>query len=491
MINYWSIGFYLVFLCIGAYIALQKNRIEVDIYIKYLLATYGVVSLVYIIAQYVMKRTPGTIGGRLILDLLWQVFYASRCNIDALRVRSVFVLALLAAIIIALIIYKSLDRLPYGRILIYLLAFWGFTSKQVLILPMAIQDGLVGAGIIVAVLDIMRIGSNITETGSAVGLRDTQMDCAKAIAMVLMIYDHVKMTGAFITSFHMPLFFIISGYFLKKEDFRITFGKKTRSILKTYFKYGIITLIIGLYIDLYFYEAPTSGAVMHFKDRLISLCLGRDCWLLWFLIVLYTASVISAVIINVSKDNTVIEMALAAVVGTVGYILSRFSDKYFWYIDLAFVAVIFIIVGYEMRKYNLIQSSGSRIKDALIMIFAIIIWAIGIRNGGLVFVLRFLPYYPYCILAAICGSYVVIKICGLLKQLPLVGEVLAYIGRNTLLMLLICNIIRQYIDWNGLCGYKTVSEMSMLQTVFVVVCILVIREIGIVINGRKSIKSSN
>ena len=47
----------------------------------------------------------------------------------------------------------------------------------------------------------------------AASKRETHIDIAKGIAICLMVYGHVETIGmGFIYLFHMPLFFILSGY---------------------------------------------------------------------------------------------------------------------------------------------------------------------------------------------------------------------------------------------------------------------------------------
>lgn len=52
--------------------------------------------------------------------------------------------------------------------------------------------------------------------------RNSQISIAKAFGIIFMVIGHVFEKGSigvhFIYMFHMPLFFILSGYFFKKSD---------------------------------------------------------------------------------------------------------------------------------------------------------------------------------------------------------------------------------------------------------------------------------
>lgn len=68
--------------------------------------------------------------------------------------------------------------------------------------------------------------------------RNLTLDFAKGFAIILMIYDHIIGHGKVITSFHMPLFFIISGYLLKDQPFRQTLKKKAKGLLLPYLEFA-------------------------------------------------------------------------------------------------------------------------------------------------------------------------------------------------------------------------------------------------------------
>ena len=87
------------------------------------------------------------------------------------------------------------------------------------------------------------------------------LDIAKGIAIISTIIGHSfgkNRIGVFIFSFHMPIFFILSGYTLKK----IQFSEFTKAIFKD-FKRLIIPIFVVFTIDfmlqiLFFNKAPFS-----------------------------------------------------------------------------------------------------------------------------------------------------------------------------------------------------------------------------------------
>lgn len=77
------------------------------------------------------------------------------------------------------------------------------------------------------------------------------IDAAKGLAIILMIVGHSKAKNIpflwdFIYSFHMPLFVIISGFFIKEINVYESIKKYSHNYLKPYF----VTSILGLFVAL-------------------------------------------------------------------------------------------------------------------------------------------------------------------------------------------------------------------------------------------------
>ena len=78
------------------------------------------------------------------------------------------------------------------------------------------------------------------------------IDAAKVVGILLMILGHCKYVGAVpylcmaIYSFHMPLFFIISGMFLKPLSIKEGFVKYTYAYIKPYAVLCAIMFVITL-----------------------------------------------------------------------------------------------------------------------------------------------------------------------------------------------------------------------------------------------------
>lgn len=83
--------------------------------------------------------------------------------------------------------------------------------------------------------------------------RDESVDLLRGIGILLMIMGHVGFGGPFsnwIHAFHMPLFFIITGYFLKpcanKKELKATIIQRTKKLLIPYSVFSIVGFLLWI-----------------------------------------------------------------------------------------------------------------------------------------------------------------------------------------------------------------------------------------------------
>lgn len=101
------------------------------------------------------------------------------------------------------------------------------------------------------------------------------VDAAKAIAIILVIVGHCHWLGAIprlgnlIYTFHMPLFFVVSGFFLKQLSIKDALKKYSKAYLWPYLVIGVLIAIIGIFKSLAIHEQWHS---------LLSLNLTKIAW---------------------------------------------------------------------------------------------------------------------------------------------------------------------------------------------------------------------
>lgn len=77
----------------------------------------------------------------------------------------------------------------------------------------------------------------------------------KGIAILLVIIGHTAkgfgMLTPVISTFHMPLFFIVSGYFYKEKNFFDLLKRDTRSLLLPYLSVSVLFVLYGIVIAIW------------------------------------------------------------------------------------------------------------------------------------------------------------------------------------------------------------------------------------------------
>jgi len=108
------------------------------------------------------------------------------------------------------------------------------------------------------------------------------MDWAKAIAITLVVFGHLRSDFmSYIFSFHMPFFIMLSGFLQKKRPLREECIKSANSLLAPYVLYNIYLLVYSLFTGEYTADYPWSMAVG------LQWNLSMACRPLWFLLALF------------------------------------------------------------------------------------------------------------------------------------------------------------------------------------------------------------
>lgn len=131
------------------------------------------------------------------------------------------------------------------------------------------------------------------------------IDLCKGIGIIVMVWGHVgiqQILGAqYIHAWHMPIFFIISGYlFNTKSNLTIKnfIFKKSKSFLIPYFCFGLINT---LYIFLFY--ADKSNAYSSIKSLFIINSSGLIVsGALWFLTCIFFVEILFFIIFKKIKD---------------------------------------------------------------------------------------------------------------------------------------------------------------------------------------------
>lgn len=218
------------------------------------------------------------------------------------------------------------------------------------------------------------------------------IDVAKAIGILLVILGHCYYTarvphlGTAIYSFHMPLFFIISGMFLKPIGVKEGIVKYSKAYLKPYAV--ICLLMIVITFVLFCFKMTESGV---FKEDLIRIAFGSGSnedkamfhdiptvGPIWFLLALFWGCALSSVIKKKCNPHFC-TVLWVFVFFFAGYISSKYV-RLPLSLQMGMCSVPFILTGGWIRQYDVVERFGKLNK--ILIVSLIIIWLFAVFTMG-------------------------------------------------------------------------------------------------------------
>lgn len=257
--------------------------------------------------------------------------------------------------------------------------------------------------------------------------RNKEIDIAKGIGIISVVYGHtVSSLHTYIYIFHMPLFFIISGFLYaskEREPLKLYARKKFHSLILSY----IILLIMTNALLLILFHF-TGQEFTIYKSMLIRPYGAAGA--LWFLLALFWVTVIYKIIdIYVAYNYKAATVVLFFVIGR---ILSALGIHVPTFIDTACTSLIFYLAGIILCKYMNLFST-----ELIIYMLGISLLPCLLIDLPMSIDLMTNTYEPfYYMFLSVFISFLIIRLSyqkWLVKSL--VGDVLAYLGRISLVIL--------------------------------------------------------
>lgn len=151
------------------------------------------------------------------------------------------------------------------------------------------------------------------------------------------------------------------------------------------------------------------------------------------------------------------------------------TDKIPNWLWCVLLLVLCIAISKIPQRVKRLSKSIEKWKKYGIFFSLCMIWIAGIHYGLFVMALRIFDRFPLCVFSAIAGSCVVIIICIYIQNIPMISQLLAWWGRNTMKVLCLANIFRAFIWWQGICGeylhINNIIVMFMLQATIIAIIV--------------------
>lgn len=192
--------------------------------------------------------------------------------------------------------------------------------------------------------------------------REYWVDFLKGFAIVLVVLGHCDLPAALIHTvylFHMPLFFMISGYLdnsHKENSLWAVVKKKAPRLLWPYLTYGVIVILWKTLTNI---GAEGNFTTLLLK-RITAFVYGNQIWennydyigTLWFLVGLFCVICISWLMhrIKAKKIQCIVAGVLSLSGAYFSKLLLRWGIRLPWCLDVALVAILFYELGLWWRQ---------------------------------------------------------------------------------------------------------------------------------------------
>ena len=185
--------------------------------------------------------------------------------------------------------------------------------------------------------------------------RNKEIDILKSFAIFLMVFDHVwwgNTVHTYIQSFHMPLFFIVSGYLWKSgRSVKEVAIKKTKTIMAPYIAFGFIYLAV-LCVSTWLGRSEQGvlqaiRALLLYPTDMENMPFAPA---LWFLACFWICNLIYACVDNVLGKQKWIPILI---ISSMGMTYSTLSDEMLPFaLEPVAVGILFMLIGQLIKQYN-------------------------------------------------------------------------------------------------------------------------------------------
>ena len=282
------------------------------------------------------------------------------------------------------------------------------------------------------------------------GKRIDYVDAAKAVGILLMILGHCYYVGTIpclsrvIYSFHMPLFFIISGLFIKPLGLKDGIMKYAKAYLKPYLVACGLMLILTIILNLikgenllepvltalksYIFASGSNEGTAMFHDY-------PKVGMIWFLFALFWGCLFYSLIRkNINEELDIFLLSLFL------FFIGYCSGKYIrlpFSIQAGLCSVVFIMVGNMIKEYTIAEKVI--ISNKMIIGIMSLFWiGSALILGGINMACNLYNEGIIQIPASIIATLLLFVVCSKLKLR------LSKLGQNTLAILIGHQLFKSY-----------------------------------------------
>lgn len=283
------------------------------------------------------------------------------------------------------------------------------------------------------------------------------IDVAKGIAMLCIVLGHlgIPQITQIVFTFHVPVFFFITGYFIRQNTSRkVYIQKKFRTLIIPYIYTCLIIVLLAVFFNELFSGGVGSkeialswiGAALYGAGGRIKPFYLKGIGAIWFLLATFWGTVfLRCIILEIKKGYRI-----AAVL--ISFLLSYWSCNLFWFpfsIQAGVCAILFMYFGYLLNDLLPLFRKLSMEIRVVLTILALFVWIGFVRDFQTFWLVQ-------CdfgrgiidIVGCICGCYIIILLSYYIeKRNKYLTEIFSFLGRYSIFVLCIHLIELNLFPW--------------------------------------------
>lgn len=267
-------------------------------------------------------------------------------------------------------------------------------------------------------------------------MRDKSIDIAKGLAIILVMVGHTLMNRYVcnaIYSFHMPLFFILSGYFMNGKSIdRNYINKLYKTLLRPYLITALITIGLSFFCNHNVFNDIVAAFIVGCDISYIDIpFIGA----IWFLIALFLSKLIIQLVIN-----GILKWEYLLFLTMVSYFVTKMTGVILpWCLSIVGFCSLFVLIGHFLGKKNILIILSDKHYFRLIALWCLLF-------APFVPLAVRINFYPLGLFNILTASTLTVSILVLIKfflnevRIEFISDFFSWLGRNSLLILCIHSV---------------------------------------------------
>lgn len=292
------------------------------------------------------------------------------------------------------------------------------------------------------------------------------IDILKGIAIILVVWGHNCPDHSFVYTFHMPLFFILSGFLFSTKPTKIYFH---RSLFRLIIPYVSFLIIIALPELIQKFSEQDMGGVKHLIFNLLhgGEMLKGPYAVFWFISVLWFSTNLFNLIIIHKWSLWTLPLFIC-----ISYIITLLSIPLPLNIHMIPVATTFIMIGYIIKRYSewLYLKANNKILYLIIASIAILSLIYSYRQQ-LTIDLKYnnLGIPIVSLFSAVVASSCIACIAIGLSNITLLSKILVFIGNASMIIMFVHLPVKAYLiePFYPRCNYVCSLVYEILIALFI------------------------